>query len=45
MLKTVWLIIIFVETMIQLKHLYKILKRQTFIIVLMYESDKLSEDI
>ncbi len=46
MLKIVLLLNIFVETMIRLKHLYKIKKRETFIIVLMHESEKkLSEDI
>ncbi len=38
MLKTVVLLNIFVETMIPLKHLYKILKN--VIILFVYESDK-----
>ncbi len=46
MLKIVLLLNIFVVTMIRLKHLYKIKKRETFIILLMHESDKkVSEDI
>ncbi len=46
MLKIVLLLNIFVETMIRLKHLYKIKKREKLIILLMHESDKkLSEDI
>ncbi len=46
MLKTVLLLNIFVETMIPLKHLYKIYKREKLIILFMHESDKkVSEDI
>ncbi len=46
MLKIVLLLNIFVVTMIRLKHLYKIKKTETFIILLMHESDKkVSEDI
>ncbi len=45
MLKIVLLLNIFVVTMIRLKHLYKIKKTETFIILLMHESDKkVSED-
>ncbi len=42
MLKTVLLLNIFVETMIPLKHLSKILKREKLIILfIMHESDKI----